>query len=105
MSLQVESKGSAGCMRPDCARPCTPPEGLKVPKYRIRGVSILGILITLGLQIAQSRPYLHTLGPKVGLIYIDGAPGLWLGVNQLTWTLRAMSFEPPLLPTLTRRLK
>ena len=34
------------------------------------------ILITLGLQIAQSRPYLHTLGPKVGFIYIHGALGL-----------------------------
>ena len=29
----------------------------------------------LGLQIAQSRPYLYTLGPKVGIIYIHGAPG------------------------------
>ena len=28
---------------------------------------------TLGLQIAQSRPCLHTLGPKVGIIYIHGA--------------------------------
>ena len=33
-------------------------------------------LLTLGLQIAQSRPYLYTLGPKVGIIYIHGAPGL-----------------------------
>ena len=24
-----------------------------------------------GLQIAQSRPYLHTLGPKVGIIYME----------------------------------
>ena len=29
--------------------------------------------IPLGLQIAQSRPYLHTLGPQVGIIYIHGA--------------------------------
>ena len=31
---------------------------------------------TLGLQIGQSRPYLHTLRPKVGIIYIHGAPGI-----------------------------
>ena len=30
---------------------------------------------TLGLQIAQSSPYLHTLGPKVGIIFIHGALG------------------------------
>ena len=33
-------------------------------------------LDTLALQIAQNRPYLCTLGPKVGIIYIHGAPGL-----------------------------
>ena len=33
------------------------------------------ILLTLGLQIAQSRPYLHTLGPKVGIICLHGALG------------------------------
>ena len=31
--------------------------------------------ISLGLQIAQSRSYLYTLGPKVGSIYILGALG------------------------------
>ena len=31
---------------------------------------------TLGLQIAQSRPYSYTLGPKVGIIYRHGASGL-----------------------------
>ena len=31
---------------------------------------------TLGLQIAQSRAYLYTLGPKVGLIYMLGASGI-----------------------------
>ena len=34
-----------------------------------------GLFQTLGLQIAQSRSYLHTLGPKVGIIYIHGALG------------------------------
>ena len=33
-------------------------------------------LHSLGLQIAQTRPYLHTLGPKVGIIYIHGALGI-----------------------------
>ena len=32
-------------------------------------------ILTLGLQIGHSRSYLHTLGPKVGIIYILGAPG------------------------------
>ena len=31
-------------------------------------VIIMMIIIPLGLQIAQSRPYLHTLGPNVGII-------------------------------------
>ena len=29
--------------------------------------------IPLGLQIAQSRSYSHTLGPKVGIVHILGA--------------------------------
>ena len=33
-------------------------------------------LHTLGLQIAQSRSYLYTLGPEVGNIYILGALGI-----------------------------
>ena len=32
-------------------------------------------IISLGLQIVQSRSYLRTLGPKVGIIDILGAPG------------------------------
>ena len=36
----------------------------------------LASTLTLGLQIAQSRSYLYTLGPKVGIIYILGALGL-----------------------------
>ena len=31
--------------------------------------------LSLGLQIAQSRSYLYTLRPKVGIIYILGAMG------------------------------
>ena len=36
--------------------------------------------LSRGLQIAQSRPYLYTLGPKVGIIYIHGAP--WCGLAR-----------------------
>ena len=35
-----------------------------------------GWWIPLGLQIAQCRSYLHTLGPKLGITYILGAPGI-----------------------------
>ena len=38
-------------------------------------IPILGPKVSLGLQIAQSRPYLYTLGPKVGIICIHGALG------------------------------
>ena len=31
--------------------------------------------ITVGLQIAQTRSYLYTLGPKIRILYILGAPG------------------------------
>ena len=34
------------------------------------------LCLLLGLQIAQGRSYLYTLGPKVGIIYIRGALGL-----------------------------
>ena len=42
-----------------------------------------------GLQIAQNRPYLHTLGPKVGIIYIHGALGVW-------WSLKRGASRVPL---------
>ena len=32
---------------------------------------------TVRPQLAQSRSYLYTLGPKVGTIYILGAPGIY----------------------------
>ena len=31
--------------------------------------------VSLGLQIAQTRSYLYTLRPKVGIIYVLGAMG------------------------------
>ena len=34
---------------------------------------------TLGLQIAQSRSYLYTLRPKVGIFYVLGAIGEGIG--------------------------
>ena len=39
------------------------------------------VRVTLVLQIAQSRSYLETLGPKVGTICILGALGLGLGLR------------------------
>ena len=33
------------------------------------------VTISLGLQIAQTRSYSYTLGPKVGIIYVLGALG------------------------------
>ena len=64
--------------------PC--PKGPASPKTRITSrhcklfsIWVPGTLrVTLRLQIAQSRSYLHTLGPKVGTIYILGALGLGL---------------------------
>ena len=42
----------------------------------------LSFFLFLGLQIAQNRSYLHTLGPKVGLVYILGAIGFGLGLEN-----------------------
>ena len=39
---------------------------------------------TLGLQIVQSRSYLYTLGPKVGIIYILGALGICFEEHRFT---------------------
>ena len=47
---------------------------LNAAKARIR----MWYIVSLGLQIAQSRSYLHTLGPKVGIIYILGALGFFV---------------------------
>ena len=45
----------------------------------IRTIAIIIVgIITLGLQIAQSRSHLRTLGPKIGIICILGALGLLL---------------------------
>ena len=37
----------------------------------------IGLISSLGLQIAQSRYYSQTLDPKVGTICILGALGVW----------------------------
>ena len=37
---------------------------------------LLESLRTLALEIAQSRSYSYTLGPKVGVIIIPTAPGI-----------------------------
>ena len=47
--------------------------------------------LTLDLQIAQNRSYLHTSGPKVGIVYVLGAPGLRSAINVLlTYFLHAL---------------
>ena len=58
-----------------------------LPRY-IR--SITTRTISLGLQIAQSRSYLYTLGPKVGNIYILGALGY-------VWIMQGHCIRRPLL--------
>ena len=37
---------------------------------------------TMGPQIAPSRDYLHTLGPKVSILYILGALGIASTVDR-----------------------
>ena len=58
--------------------------------------------LSLRLQIAQSRSYLYTLGPKVGVIYILGAVGYGccirnrncgLGYVPHIWVLGALGKE------------
>ena len=46
-----------------------------------------------GAPIVQSRSYLYTLGPKVGIIYILGALGLfWMISKYIPWSRGAGSF-------------
>ena len=47
----------------------------------------------LGLQIAQCRPYLHTFGPKVGIIYIHEAPGMQCSWHGMTVKVHRIPFE------------
>ena len=63
--VEVRVSGPAGRLaRTACNRPLRPRYLLKDP------------ILTLWLQIAQSRSYLCTLGAKVGIIYILAALGL-----------------------------
>ena len=39
----------------------------------LNGVGGAGKRLSLGLQLAQSRSYVYTLGPKVGIISVLGA--------------------------------
>ena len=41
-------------------------------------------MLLMWLQMAQSRSYVYTLGPKVDSIYIPGAPGFWLQERRRT---------------------
>ena len=38
--------------------------------------------VTLGIEMAQSREWLRTLGPKRSIVYILGFPGLKASLNQ-----------------------
>ena len=68
--------GDPQCLNPDDStrvleRDATA-QAFQDPSRRRRTWQGLG-LQTLGLQIAQSRSYLDTSGPKVGIIYVLGA--------------------------------
>ena len=55
-----------------------PGETRELPRYLLKEDSLRVMKrhpISLALQIAQSRSYLHTLEPKVGIIHILGALG------------------------------
>ena len=52
----------------------------------LKGVPIqYPLVVTLGLQIAQSLYYLQTLDPKVGTIRIPGALGLGSQIRGSTF--------------------
>ena len=50
-------------------------------RVKTPGKGIMSGFYTLRLQIAQSRSYLSTLGPKVGIICIEGAPRIGSSVQ------------------------
>ena len=56
---------------------------------------------TLWLQIAQSRPYLYTLGPKVGTIYVRGGCGKCMSQYLL---YRSLKYGPTLGPRTNSRV-
>ena len=49
---------------------------LLLQEVKLAGVKGQQLAYPLDLQIAESSSYLHILGPKVGIIYILGAPGI-----------------------------
>ena len=59
-------------------------------RYEILRICVWRLPKSLGLQIAKSRSYFHTLGPKVGIIYILGAlgNGMMLLINAYTTQIR-----------------
>ena len=51
------------------------PDELQMVRPGVGHLYLLHPTRALGLQIAQSRSYLYTLGLKVGIVYVLGAPG------------------------------
>ena len=56
-------------------------------------ISLTGLSFSLGLQIAQSKSYLCTLEPKLGIVYVLGALGF--GPNQFRVPLKRISYRDP----------
>ena len=57
--------------------------------------------VFLGLQIAQSRSYLHAVRPEVGTVYKLGALGSYVSQGHLVWT---QNHRIPHMRTPTRKL-
>ena len=64
-------------------------------KEAVRSFPSVQLSLTLGLQIAQNRPFLHTLGPKVGIIYVHGALGPQSRHYLCTWSPRVSLVRSP----------
>ena len=60
----------------------------------------LMVPLPLGIQIAQNRYYVHTLGPKVSITYILGSLGYYTGtiVGSGIWPQHYSSFGPVKVP-------
>ena len=79
-----------------CKIPSSSPAGLML-KYVLKAFMTLFVCHhhTLGLHIAQSSSYFHSLGPKVGTLYILGAPGIESTSEPSSSTAEPRCFKPP----------
>ena len=76
---------------------CMEPLGLlgsKLTQHRVFRVSTSGIGIlalgTLGIQMALSNDYLHTLGLKVSIIHVFGSLGVHTLYGVFFWGVSSM---------------